>query len=309
MSPASTCKVCDAVLTPRFASVTDPQTRETFSIDACTACGLGHTVPQPDDLGRYYGATYHGGRHGLTARYCMARRLRLVQGAAGESRHRRLLDVGCGDGSFLLTARDRAGWVVAGTEMNPTAARANSLEVHSSIDEIAALAPFGCITLWHSLEHLRDPLAALAALGRLLAPDGVLIAAVPDAEGIQARAFGAKWFHLDVPRHLFHFGRRSLRLALEAAGLSPEREWHQELEYDLFGWSQSALNVVMPSPNVFFSQLTGKPVRAGRAERGANMVLGAALTALSVPAVPAGTLLNRGGTLIVSARPRLPSAA
>jgi SAM-dependent methyltransferase len=232
----------------------------------------------------------------------MARRIRLVGDAAGEARGRRLLDIGCGDGSFLAASRDRAGWEVSGTEMNPAAGRARGLDVRSSIEEIAELGPFGCITLWHSLEHLRDPRAALTALARLLTPDGVLIAAVPDAGGVQARTFGARWFHLDVPRHLYHFDRASLRLALETAGMEPVRHWHQELEYDLFGWSQSALNSVMPSPNVFFNQLTGKPVSSGVVERGANMILGAALTALSVPAVPAGTLLGRGGTLIMAAR-------
>ena len=305
MGRASTCNVCGGTLAPRFESVVDPQTREVFAIDVCTGCGLGHTTPQPEDLGRYYGATYHGGRHGFTARYCMARRIRLVRDAAGAASGRRLLDVGCGDGSFLTGARDRAGWEVAGTEMNPAGARARGLDVRSSIDEIASLGPFGCITLWHSLEHLRDPRAALTALGKLLTPDGVLIAAVPDAGGIQARTFGARWFHLDVPLRdtCSTLTGPSLRLALEAAGLSPVRHWHQELEYDLFGWSQSALNAVMPSPNVFFNQLTGKPVSSGPIERGANMLLGAALTALSVPAVPAGTLLGRGGTLIMAARP------
>src|SRR5258706_15138632 len=89
------CDGCGAALAPFFPAVRDPQTGERFAIDRCVACGLGHTAPQPDDLGRYYGARYHGGRHGFTERLCLMRRMRFA-GALGAPG--RLLDFGCGDG-------------------------------------------------------------------------------------------------------------------------------------------------------------------------------------------------------------------
>jgi len=52
------CNACGSPLEVRFASVLDPQTRETFAIHSCTRCGLGHTTPQPADLSGYYGAAY-----------------------------------------------------------------------------------------------------------------------------------------------------------------------------------------------------------------------------------------------------------
>ncbi|HEY2899178.1 MAG TPA: class I SAM-dependent methyltransferase [Polyangia bacterium] len=290
-------------MTVRFATAIDPQTKESFSVLQCPACQLGHTKPQPPDLGPYYGAAYHGGRHAFTSRFCIRRRLRLLRQAAGNGRPGRLLDVGCGDGSFLAAAGERDRWQVAGTEINPDAARKKGLEVRESIKEIGKLAgPFRCITLWHSLEHLRDPRAALASLAELLEPGGVLLVAVPNAAGWQARTFGARWFHLDVPRHLFHFSRKALTLAFQSAGLTPFLQWNQEFEYDLFGWSQSALNQFMPTPNAFFHHLTGKLAATSRVERMANLAAGLALTALSVPAVFAGAILNRGGTLVMAAR-------
>ncbi|MET0404403.1 MAG: methyltransferase domain-containing protein, partial [Cystobacter sp.] len=146
----------------------------------------------------------------------------------------------------------------------------------------------------------------LQLLTRALAPGGVFVIAVPDADGVQARLFGPHWFHLDVPRHLFHFGRGSLTRMLERAGLRVERHWHQEFEYDVMGVAQSALNVLMPTPNVFFDRLTGKPSEGSSTERTASFVLGSALSALAVPPVTLTTLLERGGTLIVSARPPAP---
>src|SRR5918911_769301 len=298
----SCCNVCGGALRMRFAAVLDPQTGEQFSIIECEACGLGHTTPQPVSFPPYYGPTYHGGRHGFTAKYCMRRRLRLLASVAGDvGQGRRLLDVGCGDGTFLLGARDRC-WSVAGTELNPARARAAGLDlVHETIEEARAAAPFDCITLWHSLEHIRDPRATLKSLAGMLAPSGLLVVAVPDAEGLQARLFGPSWFHLDVPRHLYHFGLRSLNVLLDMAGFAPLRRWHQEFEYDLLGWSQSALNLISSTPNLFFNQLTGRPTEAGRAEVAASYSLGIALSALALPATAIGALSRRGGTIIVAA--------
>jgi SAM-dependent methyltransferase len=229
--------------------------------------------------------------------------MRLVASVAGDAREgRRLLDIGCGDGAFLLAAMED-GWSVAGTEMNPASARAAGVTpVHESVEEARAQAPFDCITLWHSLEHMRDPHATLKSLACMLAPDGLLVVAVPDAEGLQARLFGSSWFHLDVPRHLYHFGARALTGLLDNAGFAPLREWHQEFEYDLLGWSQSALNLLMPAPNIFFKSLTGRHTEVGRTQVAASYSLGIMLSALALPATLIGTLSRRGGTLIVAAR-------
>jgi SAM-dependent methyltransferase len=219
----------------------------------------------------------------------------------GIGARRRLLDIGCGDGTFLLRAREK-GWQVAGTEMNPQIAREAGLDVFESLAEAHQFAPFHCITLWHSLEHMRDPRAVIESVKSALAPTGSLIIAVPDADGLQARAFKENWLHLDVPRHLYHFGKGSLACLLDHAGFKVVRYWHQELEYDLLGWSQSALNRLMPMPNIFFNQLMGRCVEVGDGLARANYVLGAALTGLALPVVTASTLSKCGGTLITVAR-------
>ena len=303
---SSLCNVCGGSLEPRFGRVLDPQTGEVFAIHGCVKCGLGHTLPQPEDLGRYYGTTYHGGRHGFTAAYCASRRVRIVGSVTssapnGSVAERKLLDVGCGDGTFISAARTK-GWTVFGTEMNPEIARGAGLEVWETIEQAKTSGPFDCITLWHSLEHLRDPRSTLTQLSKLLSPAGVLVIAVPDAGGLQARFFGAKWFHLDVPRHLYHFNELSLARLVASAGLTITRRWHQEFEYDLFGWSQSALNSLSSVPNVFFYSLTGRPTHADTVAEMVNVGLGLVLSGLSVPAVALGTLSHNGGTLVIAAR-------
>jgi SAM-dependent methyltransferase len=295
-----TCTVCGNELSPHFPEVPDPLTGEFFAIYRCVRCGLGHTLPQPEDLGRYYATVYYENRHGFTLRHCIRRRLGFVAAAVPPAISRRLLDIGCGDGSFLLAAKD-AGWDVMGTELNPLTARSTGLDVMEAIEQIPASHQFDCITMWHTLEHMRDVPAMLRQITSRLKPEGKLIIAVPDWGGLQARVFRARWLHLDVPRHLYHFDSGALRYSLASAGYAIHHEWHQEFEYDLLGWSQSALNYLLSYPNLFFDLLTGKPTKCSRLMNVTGFVLGAALTALLLPALAIGTLTGCGGTYIVVA--------
>jgi len=294
------CNLCGNTLISRFPKVIDPLTNETFAIHTCTECGLGHTVPQPKELSRYYGNVYYGNRHGVTASYCTKRRLGFVAAATKEKTGTKLLDIGCGDGSFLLAARE-SGWAVVGTEINPELPRAAGLDVRETIEQVSDRAPFDCITMWHTLEHMRDVALTLSQLSRLLAPEGTLLIAVPDIGGLQSRLFKHNWLHLDVPRHLYHFDAFSLSFGLSSAGFHVRHQWHQELEYDLIGWSQSALNCLFPVPNIFFDNLTGKKRNVSPLLNASSFVLGSILSGLSLPAVIAGTLFGRGGTLVVAA--------
>ena len=293
---ATACNVCGSRLAPLYRSVRDPQTGEMFRIDRCGGCGLGQTLPQPANLGPYYGAQYHGGRHGLSEAMCMRRRLNFIDQIAAPGR---LLDFGCGDGGFL-TAATNADWETFGVEVNPDHARATGATVVEQIEQVEGL--FNVITLWHSLEHVRSPRDCVANLLPFLVPGGHLIIAVPNWSSLQACVFGRQWFHADVPRHLFHFTPVALKQLLEAAGLTIVRRWNLEAEIDLFGWTQSALNVFLPHPNVLFDTLTRRKRPHGVAEIAVSVGFGTLLTALCAPVLPIAAGLGRGGIMIVAAQ-------
>lgn len=305
LEEARSCCVCDATLVPRFERVVDPQSLETFAIKVCPSCGLGHTTPQPANLGDYYGKAYYGNRHSFTKRLCMRRRVQLLDQAtqaAGDPRGA-LLDIGCGDGSFLREAQSH-GWSPTGTELggNPARTLEGDIPLFAEVSEAAQRRRYDAVTMWHSLEHFRNVRKAIADARRALRPGGALIVAVPDAGGLQARLFGPQWFHLDVPRHLFHFTRTALAQLLEKEGLTVESWGHQEAELDVFGWMQSALNSVLPVPNVLFNELTGKPTGASLWARAASYAMGSCAFPISVGATAASAALGRGGTLIAVAR-------
>jgi SAM-dependent methyltransferase len=300
------CSVCGSQTTLRFPRVIDPKTREVFRIDECSACQVGITSPIPENLDQYYGQSYYGGRHWITGLYCAWRRVRVIELASGAGPRGTMVDIGCGDGSFLLEAR-RKGWTVLGTEINARIPAAAGLEVWGSINELRPRAPFQCVTLWHCLEHLRDPLHGVRELAELLTSDGVFIIAVPNADGWQAQLFGKYWFHLDVPRHLSHFGPSSLDRLLALASMEKTHTWHHEVEYDIFGWIQSALNAVMPAPNILFDTLTRRRPPVAGWLIALNVVLCGILFFPAFAATVISTLAGRGGTIIVAARKTSPS--
>jgi SAM-dependent methyltransferase len=299
-SPNNPCPVCSDRLELHISGVLDPVTGREFDILRCGLCGMGVTDPAPAQLEPYY-AEYHGRRHGPTARFCARRRMSLIARLAGEGGGRKLLDVGCGEGTFLMSAQE-AGWQGVGTEIQPGPARRLGLNVFRSLEECTDLAPFHCVTLWHSLEHMRDPQAVISQARKLLAPDGFLFIAVPDFEGLQSKTFKARWLHLDVPRHLYHFTGPSLDEMLRRTEFAPVARWHQELEYDVMGWSQSALNAILSTPNIFFDLLNRKRVRASLPDKILSWVSGVAFSFAALPLVWLGSLARRGGTLLVAAR-------
>ncbi len=134
----------------------------------------------------------------------------------------RLLDVGCGRGD-LGTWFLRRGWRVVGVEPSVAAcalARTRGLDARAGTLAEAALAPgsFDAVVFRQSLEHVPDPAADLARAHAALRVGGLLAISVPNFGCWQRRRFGGRWFHLDLPRHRFHFDAAALCGALARAG-------------------------------------------------------------------------------------------
>lgn len=138
-----------------------------------------------------------------------------------------VLDVGCGEGTFLVAAHN-LGWATSGVEVLPGPggiARDRlgpTIYIGDVLDVALPAVSFDAITLWDSLEHMRDPSAVLSRLRTFLKPDGILIARVPNSGSFDSMVHGRKWVHWSVPLHLSHFTPATLRRALNLNGFRVE---------------------------------------------------------------------------------------
>ena len=206
-----------------------------YRVLVCPTCDYAFVWPLPTEevlIGAYDQMNYYV--DWVTAQ--AARRERMWRWRAGRvlggQRPGRLLDVGCGVGSFLHAAQ-ALGWEVAGTEISETGCRISQ--------ERWGITPFcgpleqanwpsdsfDMSTLWHVIEHVPDPVATLREVVRLTRPGGRIILACPNR---RARLYNVayvigrgRWPHLfhpsDKELHLSHFTVRSLRRLLERCSL------------------------------------------------------------------------------------------
>ena len=104
----------------------------------------------------------------------------------------------------------------------------------------------------------------------------------PNLASWQSGFSGASWFHLDAPRHLFHFTPVTLAAVLQQAGLEPVEIHYMSWEHDPYGWVQSLLNIFGFEQNLVTRLLMHiRPARSGTATIVANVFLAAALAPLA----------------------------
>lgn len=138
-----------------------------------------------------------------------------------------ILDVGCGTGDFLQTAKNNS-WNVYGIEPNEKARAIANSKTKNQVFDTNTLqefesGTFDVITLWHVLEHLPNLEIEIQNLNRLLKPEGRLVIAVPNFKSYDAKHYNAFWAAYDVPRHLWHFSQTSISKLFSKHNLEIEK--------------------------------------------------------------------------------------
>jgi 2-polyprenyl-3-methyl-5-hydroxy-6-metoxy-1,4-benzoquinol methylase len=133
---------------------------------------------------------------------------------------RRLLDVGCGNGGFLLKARQVAK-TAAGVEPETALSEHFSRErltVYRSLEEVPG--SFDVITLFHVLEHIADPRGFLLGLKRLASSGTRIVVEVPNADDALLRLYRCEAFARFTywSCHLFSFTADTLGRLCGQAG-------------------------------------------------------------------------------------------
>lgn len=268
----------------------------------CESCGVANTDPWPTvaELDAAYADWYRpaSGRFSgfgdallRRTRGRLARRLDRIAPAGS------VLDVGAGDGTLLdaLRARGRS---------------AIGLERESARPDIRVVplreidGPWAAIVFWHSLEHLPRPGEAIGRAAGLLASDGVLVIAVPNAASLQARLFGDRWLALDLPRHLVHLPSCALLERLESLGLAVERVSYWRGGQVAFGWLHGLVGSLPGHPDLYDAirrpEARRRPL-SGRT-RASIFAAAALLAPFAIAAAVVEVAVGRGGTVYVEAR-------
>ena len=315
-SPPGRCAACGGEEGRKLAAI-DHITGEQFEVLVCSRCGLGRTDPAPDDLLRYYPIGYYGSG-GIRFNPLVEAAIRTSRGARVAAVTRAhpapgaVLDIGCGRG-LMLSDLARRGWRTVGVEMSEAASRhaREVLGLDVRVGDLAGCefpsASFDVVTLFHVLEHLPDPDAALAEARRVITPDGRLLVEVPNFGSLQSQLTGGKGFHLDAPRHLFHFTRAALLQLLGRAGFEPLGVATHSFEFGYFGMLQSLLNLATLRQNALYEMLknrTARPPDAPGRDVAATLALLLPAGLVSLPLEAGAAAFGRGAVLRVLARPR-----
>jgi 2-polyprenyl-3-methyl-5-hydroxy-6-metoxy-1,4-benzoquinol methylase len=191
------------------------------------------TQPQPslENISKYYDSDVYISHtdskknlfdkvYQLVKNYTLSKKVKLIN--SFNTKEKNLLDIGCGTGEFLVTAK-KNNWLVSGVEPNENA-RIRSEEkigvkVFSNLDELVLSGKknyFDVISLWHVLEHVSDYNQYINQLKKLLKKDGVLIIAVPNYKSYDAKYYQEFWAAWDVPRHLWHFSQKAINQIFDA---------------------------------------------------------------------------------------------
>jgi len=241
------CPVCLNPVTAPALVGTDflfESTSKTFTLYSCEACRCLFLHPMPDsrEIERFYPADYwwnarrSGGLKKLESVYrklALRDHIAFITRAAGD-RSVDVLDVGCGSGTLLGLLKQR-GFRVTGLDFSAEAAAIakaeNGVDVAVGTLEEAHFPAesFDVVTLFHVMEHVTNPRLVLAQVSRVLKPNGVAILQVPNIESWQFKIFGARWYGLDIPRHVIDYSRNSMLKLLADSGFVVNRIRHFNL--------------------------------------------------------------------------------
>ncbi len=223
----ASCPLCDA---PEHHALVD---FDELAFVTCARCALLYKQRQAPALSAEYEAAYFQEGQALYLKRfvhrvhkCM-RQLQAVREYIPKARD--VLDIGCSAGYMMQAARE-LGMRGTGLDCSTFAVglcRERGLRaVVGDIDAMPfADATFDIVTAKHTLEHMRDPKAALAEMRRVLRPGGVALIIVPDAQywkrfallrrGSYFRPDRAGWQH-----HIYYAPAHLSRMS-QAAGLQP----------------------------------------------------------------------------------------
>ena len=267
------CPYCGGI-TKKYFSAHDINQRISeleFIYYRCNECGLIFLDPIPNNIQDYYGQEYPAYRKIEDIKkeatdYDFGKIAIINKYAQGK----RLLEIGPGSGTFAYLAQQE-GYVVDVIEMDSNCCKflEESIKIQkvvNSNDVVGALGQleggYDVIVMWHVLEHLKDPWNVLRSLPNVLAPNGVVMIAVPNPDALQFKLLKKYWKHVDAPRHVVLLPMRFMMREMNELGLEKilvSTNDQVSRIFNTYDWLLYSLNnFIAENPNSFVSKMMKK---------------------------------------------------
>ena len=200
-------------------------TKEKFKIQKTSVPGLLQTTPAPTKEGiiKYYKSeryiSHDSSKKGVF--FFFYRFLRSVnfytkyRFLSSPKNNRNVLEFGSGEGYFLNKLKKRG---IKACGVDPSVTTSLTTVYKSIFAEQLNSQKFSHITAWHSIEHVHELEKTISRMYDLLDDKGTIIVAVPNYLSFDARYYKRFWAAYDVPRHLWHFDKKSLKEVFENKG-------------------------------------------------------------------------------------------
>jgi len=135
--------------------------------------------------------------------------------------HKVVLDFGCGEGGFLANIKPftkARGGIEQARILREKIVSEQGIQVFPDVASVNG--KFDVVTMFHVIEHLKDPIKELQAIGGILKDDGSIIIETPNVEDALLSFYTCKSFQNFTywGCHLYLFSRETLKETIEQAG-------------------------------------------------------------------------------------------
>lgn len=234
-----------------------------YSLISCTSCDLVYLMPMPTkaQIASLYGEEYFNNEMDHAIGYAnynhmegvlkkeAAKKIEFIKGATNK---KKLLDIGCGLGTFLRVAKSK-GFDVCGNDISTYAQKyvKSHLKTEFFLGQLTKISlpkeSFDIVTAWDVFEHIPEVNRAFSAVNICLKPGGYLFLTTPNIKSWDSKFFGKHWYgYKKIPEHLIFFSPQSIAKILNANGFKVIKTETWGFERDLNFLTKKA-SIYLPS--------------------------------------------------------------
>jgi len=219
------CPLCGSRESDVFMKFND------FEITRCGGCSLVYSNPVPSEgeLKEFY-AKYAGEEgdtfvphRSITRRLKYAAFVRFIKRYFPKEKKIRMLEIGCSQGDLLSAVRNDPRFEALGIDYAVNSVNySRSIGLNAEVTDIFSKQfpdeSFDLVVSIHVIEHVRDPIAWMTEIHRVLAKGGVVFIVTPSVTHLKPRIAGKRWKYWGPPGHLWYLSPKTISRMGEKIG-------------------------------------------------------------------------------------------